>query len=359
MAVPKVFISSTCYDLAQIRDSLFEFIQSYHYEPVLSEKGDVFYHPDLHTHESCINEIENCQLFVLVIGGRFGGKYKFDTSKSITNAEYEAARIQNIPVLTFIKREVYEDHRVYQSNKGNTDLIDKIKFPSIDKQEYAIKIFEFIDRVRLSDVNNGFFPFEYARDIKDNLGKQWAGLMFNFLTKRIRYKDEKIVGQTLDNLTLINRKTEELVENIYKHINPKNAQKDIDSTDRVLEGAKFINKVMNLFSIKKFKAPISELAKITPNDKLWFEYLNSTGEFILISDEDVDFGFDVKEEVGAWALNVTLWIKSKEDEIYWGATTKSGEARPEIQRLEVLYESFKLLGDKDREKAYEITTANN
>jgi hypothetical protein len=73
MAVPRVFISSTCYDLDAIRDSLRSFIESVGFDPCLSDRGDVFYHPDLHTHDSCINEIGNCHLFVLLIGGRFGG----------------------------------------------------------------------------------------------------------------------------------------------------------------------------------------------------------------------------------------------------------------------------------------------
>lgn len=73
MANPRVFVSSTCYDLGEVRDSLYSFIKSYNFDPVLSERGDVFYHPELHTHDSCIKEIENCQIFVLIIGGRFGG----------------------------------------------------------------------------------------------------------------------------------------------------------------------------------------------------------------------------------------------------------------------------------------------
>jgi hypothetical protein len=49
MAIPRVFLSSTCYDLATVRDSLGNFIESIGFEPCLSDRGDVFYHPDLHT----------------------------------------------------------------------------------------------------------------------------------------------------------------------------------------------------------------------------------------------------------------------------------------------------------------------
>jgi hypothetical protein len=42
MATPRVFISSTCYDLKYIRENLKFFIQNAGYEPVLSEEGNVF-----------------------------------------------------------------------------------------------------------------------------------------------------------------------------------------------------------------------------------------------------------------------------------------------------------------------------
>jgi hypothetical protein len=131
MAVPRVFLSSTCYDLAQVRDSLHSFIVSFGFEPCLSDRGDVFFHPDLHTHESCLKEVSTCQLLVLLIGGRFGGSYVANPSRSITNAEFAAAKDLNIPVFAFVKRDVFEDHRVYERNKRN-EILDRIDFPAIE-----------------------------------------------------------------------------------------------------------------------------------------------------------------------------------------------------------------------------------
>ena len=130
MATPKIFVSSTCYDLKEIRDNLYEFIDSLGYTPVFSDKNDVFYHPDLHTHDACIKEIENCQIFILIVGGRFGGKYKFDTSKSIVNAEYTAAKELNLPIFTFVKDDVYANHLVYEKNK-DSEHAGKINYPAI------------------------------------------------------------------------------------------------------------------------------------------------------------------------------------------------------------------------------------
>jgi hypothetical protein len=111
MAIPRVFVASTCYDLKYIRGNLQYFIRSLGYEPVLSEAGDVYYDPAKHTHDSCISEVSTCQLFVLIIGGRFGGAYK-QSEKSITNAEYEQALAYRVPVFTLVEQAVYAEHHV-------------------------------------------------------------------------------------------------------------------------------------------------------------------------------------------------------------------------------------------------------
>lgn len=182
MAIPRIFVSSTCYDLKYIRENLKYFITSMGYESILSEEGDVYYNPDEHTHDACLGEVETCQIFVLIIGGRYGGKY-LGTEQSITNKEYEEARKLNIPIFTLVEKNVLSEHFVYQKNKGSANA-GKIIFPSVDN----LKIFGFIDQVRKSSINNAIFPFSDFKDIEIYLKKQWAGMMYNFLTNSIETK---------------------------------------------------------------------------------------------------------------------------------------------------------------------------
>jgi len=44
------------------------------YEPVMSENVDVLFDPRTHTHLSCVKQVENCDMTVLIIGSRFGGE---------------------------------------------------------------------------------------------------------------------------------------------------------------------------------------------------------------------------------------------------------------------------------------------
>lgn len=60
MPVPRVFISSTFYDLKYIRENLRYLVRNLGYEPILSEEGSVFYDPSLHVQEACLTEVPTC-----------------------------------------------------------------------------------------------------------------------------------------------------------------------------------------------------------------------------------------------------------------------------------------------------------
>lgn len=227
----KVFVSSTCYDLAFVRESLRKFIISLGYEPVMSEHSDILYDPRDHTHKSCVEEVANCDLLVLIIGGRFGGKavseavqeidferikakIPFDAlpkdgTYSITHLEVLKAIECGIPVYTFIQANVYSDHNLYQKNKASS-IIDQILFPSIEKQETAKYIFEFINTVRLRNHGNSIFSFDNAEEIENTLKKQWSSFFQKLL------KEQSINGTSKS--TAIREKSEEELRSLIKQI---------------------------------------------------------------------------------------------------------------------------------------------
>lgn len=280
MAIPRVFISSTCYDLSEVRDTLVTFIKSFGFEDALSERGDVFYHPDLHTHESCIREITNCHLLILIIGGRFGGTYTADTSKSIVNAEYEAARELNIPVFTFVKKDVLHDHKLYERNKRNADIV----YPSIEKKEYAKNIFEFINVVRKSPVNNGLFDFQFSRDIEELLKKQWAGMFYGFLSDRANKAKLESANQTLSQLNTMSKKIEELVENIYRKVDEAQADTVIESIDRRAEALSFFNYIKEQARMPILhNKDIDKIMKI-PISQEWYDWMANWPDLEIIAE---------------------------------------------------------------------------
>ena len=212
MAELRVFISSTCYDLSLLRSQLRLFTKNMGYNPIMSDYEDILYDPRNHTHTSCIDEVKNCDVLVLIIGSRLGGKasaeslsrINFDILQdesinmdilrdkdnlSVTQLEVLTAIENSIPIYTFIEKRVWHDHALYEKNK-TSDIINKIVFPSIEKQDTAKYIFNFINFIRLRTKNNDIFTFEKCQDIEEILKKQWSNY-FQRLLREQRYAESE------------------------------------------------------------------------------------------------------------------------------------------------------------------------
>ncbi len=268
MANPRVFVSLSCYDLSQGRDTLVNVITSFGFEAVLSDRGDVFYHPDTHTHDSCLNEVSNCDLMVLIIGGRFGGSYVAEPEKSIVNAEYAAAREKNIPVFTFVKRNVHSDHFLYTKNRGK-DHLGSIIFPSIGNNAHAEKIFGFIDEVRRAPKDNAFFTFDLARELIDLLRKQWAGMFYDFLQERERRDQSQVTTNLLTNISVAGEKIEDLVKRLYQHVDSTGAEATIKAVEIHSAAKSFFD---DCDSFTDYGLEIDPAVSPSNYEK-WYEYL--------------------------------------------------------------------------------------
>lgn len=251
MAIPRVFVSSTCYDLKYIREELKHFIRTIGYEPVLSDEGDVFYNPGTHTHDACLAEVPTCQLFVLIIGGRYGGKFK-ESDDSITNREYKKAVEMKVPIFTLVEQPVYAEHHVYVRNKQKKDVIDKITFPAVDN----VRIFDFIDEVRQQVINNALVPFGDFGDIESYLRKQFAGMMFDFLRGKNEFDR---VADTLQELKSMNEKIEMLSAQILKQTAKPN---DAQGSLRLITIENELQRVVNRLTVSPFLSDFPEIADV-------------------------------------------------------------------------------------------------
>jgi Domain of unknown function (DUF4062) len=226
MPAPRVFISSTCYDLKYIRENLRFFVRNLGYEPVLSEDGAVFYDPKLHVADACVAEVPICQLFVLIIGGRYGSLHK---GKSITNSEYDAAVKAKLPIFALVERDVLEQSRVYAANKGGrNNTNNQIVYPAVDNT----LVFDFIEDVQAHAINNALVPFSDFEEMQAYLKRQWASMLHQFLTTE---SEAKRVGDILQAIAKSSDKVEYFTRQLVAATGDRITKLKVDLYDYLLK----------------------------------------------------------------------------------------------------------------------------
>lgn len=167
-----VFVSSTCFDLAQIRFQLFEFIHSMGFEPIMSEFDTFPVNPAENLVSNCLNVVKSSSdIFLLVVGGRYG--FITNSGKSVTNLEFIEAKASGLPIYVYIKRDILTMLPVWKSNP-DADFSAVVDSP---------QLFQFISDIK--DASNlWIFPFDNASDITEAFKKQIGYLISESLDLR-------------------------------------------------------------------------------------------------------------------------------------------------------------------------------
>jgi len=243
MAKPRVFVSSTYYDLKHIRNSLESFIDSIGYEAVLFESGDIPFHHDQPMDESCYGEIHNCHMLVLIIGGRYGNptsdskKSKgkdldsaYERYNSITRKEYETARERDVPIFIFVEKNVLAEYQTYKDNRDNLS----IKYAHAD----SVNIYKLLDDILSQRRNNYVKDFEKFDDIASWLRDQWAGLFADFLSRKSSETSLKDLTAQIAELSGVSTVLKEYTESMMRKIKPENYINIITEQSQKLRAAK-------------------------------------------------------------------------------------------------------------------------
>lgn len=174
-----IFVSSTCYDLSQIRADLRLFSSLIGLEAVMSEFDSFPIDPNQDTVTNCLDAVRHrADIFVLVIGGRYGSMN--ETGKSITNLEFLEATSKGIPKYVFVNRQILTLLPIWKDNK-NGDYSSVVDTP---------KLFEFVSHLRDSG-QTWVFPFDTAQDITNTLTKQFSYLLSECLDLKLKFQDFK------------------------------------------------------------------------------------------------------------------------------------------------------------------------
>ncbi len=242
MAKPRIFISSTYYDLKHVRSSLESFVNDMGYESILFESGDIYFDPTKPLDESCYKEVESCHMLVLIIGGKYGSpesaatkdkktkpddlSKQYEFYNSITKNEYLSAMRNNKPVMIFVDNGVYSEYQTYKKNRDNKS----IKYAHVDN----ISIFYLLDDIM--DNTNAFIKtFEGIKDITHWLRVQWAAMFCDYLMNKSEQIKLAGLSEQLTSLADISKTLKSYSENLLMSNENIKGQDIINEANKSLE----------------------------------------------------------------------------------------------------------------------------
>ena len=226
MSKPRIFVSSTYYDLKYVRERIERFINTYCFEPILFENDGVYFNPNKSLDTSCYNEVSNCHMMILIVGGRYGSlasdddkdQTKDDYEKqyvSITHKEYTTAISKGIPVMIFIEQNVYTEYKTYQTNKK---LLPKnFKFAYVDD----VRVFHFIALLEQSAIKQ----FNKVEDIEHYFANQISGMLLSYLNQLQMEKTSLGIENAVEQLNRTNEQIQNMVNSIAEKVLSKDKAK--------------------------------------------------------------------------------------------------------------------------------------
>ena len=243
---PRIFVSSTFYDLKYVREDLSNFIKAHDFEPIMFEDGDIGYTPGQALDGACYETMHSADMVLLIIGGNYGSpaegevKDEFKEYISITRNEFKNAVNEGIPIYVFIDSKVYVEYEIYEANYEEIERGEiKINFKNVKN----INVFRFIKEIK----NLGNLPiteFDKIIQIKDFLSKQWSDMFKKYLAILKDNKNDENIKSTVEDMNLLVRKMNLMLESMGKKILTENNSDEYDkvvASQRVIQMCNEIN----------------------------------------------------------------------------------------------------------------------
>ncbi len=147
----RIFLSSTCLDLADLRSGLKESLEEMGYRVWASEFPDFPVDSSLHAQDNCLRNVERADQYVLIVNGRYGAAYEGaayprhplpdDPKRAVSVTWYEYLRAFECgrPMRILVRESIWDQRGIFQTaRKAGVDLKDTGLPP---------ELFDFLDFV--------------------------------------------------------------------------------------------------------------------------------------------------------------------------------------------------------------------
>lgn len=234
---PRIFVSSTFYDLKYIREDLANFIKAHDFEPILFEDGDIGYNPLTNLDDSSYKSMESADMALLIVGGNYGSPATGETPDnfkefmSITRREFQRGVDEGVPFFVFVDRNVYAEYGIFDLNSKEIESGEcSIKF----KATKNINVFRFIREIR-SIKQISITEFDKVADIKDFLSKQWADMFKTYLASIKEQKEIEQLKDSINSMNVLMEKMDKILDVVGKEVlkdSEEEYQQIVEETER-------------------------------------------------------------------------------------------------------------------------------
>jgi hypothetical protein len=260
---PRIFVSSTFYDLKYAREDLSNFIKAHGFDPIMFENGDIGYTSGKALDDACYEAMKSADMAILIIGGNYGSAATGESPEvkdymSITRKEFKTAMEFNIPIYVFIESKVHAEYDVYEMNISSIEENnEKIQF----KATKDLNVFRFIKEIKKIG-NVPITEFTKPSEIKEFLGKQWSDMFKAYLSLLRENGQTKSLDDRMNEMRILISKMELMINGIGKKV-----LNDSDDYDEILREQKSLKYCEEITSSFKFE-DITSLNREERNDFL-------------------------------------------------------------------------------------------
>lgn len=186
----RVFISSTCYDLVDLRAELKVVLEDAGLKPVMSDETDHFeISGRADSIETCLANVRSSDVFVCVLSQRYGPSLKGSGYPDIsaTHLEYREAKDLSLPIYMFVRDRLEGEHalaRKHRKKHGSLDGFQTRWVPSGSHQ-----LFDFLDEhlalIKGASTTNWYTTFSTSIDLKERIQQQLQVVSSRALVTRL------------------------------------------------------------------------------------------------------------------------------------------------------------------------------
>ena len=171
----KIFVSSTVFDLIDVRAEVKSLLEELGITPIMSDESLSGFNVDLDRNsiEVCLVNVDAADAVIVVLNQRYGpmlGNCGFPDI-SATHLEYRRAKDKGKKILFYVRNRLEADFRTYRQNTGSDVKLSWVKTEN-DK-----KLFGLIDEhsaLSSTGPNNWYSTFISSVDLKQSLKKALA-----------------------------------------------------------------------------------------------------------------------------------------------------------------------------------------